>query len=122
MDTIFKKPGRDLLLDNLIVNASKNSSWFEIDLIKYNIIFPENGFFISFEVIPNTYYQSKNAINSENLNEDKGLPAIGVSFGKKGYSSWMYFIDNNSKTGIWSKNNSYKYAIKTKIIEEIISK
>jgi hypothetical protein len=118
LDTISNKPGKDLLLENLIVNASKNSSWFEVDLLKYNINLPDNGFFIAFEITPNNNFQSNNKINSKKLIDKKGLPAIGITFGKKGYSSWMYFIDNNSKNGIWSKNNSYKYSIKTKIIKE----
>jgi hypothetical protein len=44
-------PGEDLLQENLIVHARKGNNWFDIDVSKYNIPIPNEGFFISMEWI-----------------------------------------------------------------------
>jgi hypothetical protein len=42
-------PGKDLLLDQVIVKAKKANEWLVVDLSKYNIPFSKNGLAISME-------------------------------------------------------------------------
>jgi hypothetical protein len=42
-------PKEDLLLDNLIVQAQKKNKWHIVDISKYNIPIPKNGFFVGME-------------------------------------------------------------------------
>ncbi|MEI7585481.1 carboxypeptidase-like regulatory domain-containing protein [Runella sp.] len=44
-------PGDDLLQENLVVHARSRKSWFDVDISKYNISIPENGFFVAMEWI-----------------------------------------------------------------------
>lgn len=45
-----KKPGQDILNQNLVVSA-KESGWFTVDISEFNIPFPENGAFVMMEWI-----------------------------------------------------------------------
>jgi len=42
-------PGKDLLVDNVIVSAPQGGAWFTIDLTLYNIPAPQEGFFVAME-------------------------------------------------------------------------
>lgn len=44
------KPGKDLLVENLVVSAPK-AGWFKIDVSDYNIPFPKEGAFVTMEWI-----------------------------------------------------------------------
>ncbi|MEI7586712.1 carboxypeptidase-like regulatory domain-containing protein [Runella sp.] len=44
-------PGEDLLIENLITHAKSGNRWFDIEIGKYNIPFPNEGFFIAMEWI-----------------------------------------------------------------------
>lgn len=51
-DTINNCPGEDLLNENLIViNTNTKAGWFEVDMSKYNIVFPPEGVFVMQEFI-----------------------------------------------------------------------
>jgi hypothetical protein len=45
------RPGRDLLLESVIVNAPKSDEWFTVDLVDYNLPIPENGYFAGLELV-----------------------------------------------------------------------
>lgn len=51
-------PGEDLLNQNIIVRATLPGSWVDIDVSKYNITLPTDGFFVSLEwlVVPDEKY------------------------------------------------------------------
>ncbi|GAA4352568.1 hypothetical protein GCM10023185_12400 [Hymenobacter saemangeumensis] len=42
-------PGRDLLLENVVVSAPRGGGWFTVDLTPYNIPAPEAGFFVAMD-------------------------------------------------------------------------
>lgn len=51
-DAKNKSPGEDLLHDNLIVtNPNTKAGWFQVDISKYNIVFPTEGVFVMQEFI-----------------------------------------------------------------------
>lgn len=54
----LKSPGQELLPDILVVKPVSGRGWFEVDVSKYNIRFPENGIFIAMEgIYPGDYVQ-----------------------------------------------------------------
>ncbi len=115
LDTINNKPGEDLLKENLIVNASKNWSWFEVDLEKYNIIIPKNGFFVAMEILMRDSYAVGETKKLRSYSNNIGYPGIGIVFTKKGINSWMFSYNENAKSGRWREVNNYIFSIKTKI-------
>ena len=44
-------PGQDLTQKNIIVVAKKGNAWFKIDVSKYKILVPKNGYFVAMEWI-----------------------------------------------------------------------
>jgi len=51
VNPINKQPDMDLLNENVIVSGKKGGGWLKVDLSKYNIIFPKEGFFVMAEWI-----------------------------------------------------------------------
>lgn len=45
------RPGKDLLLKSVVVNAPKSDEWFKVNLEEYNLPFPENGYFAGLELV-----------------------------------------------------------------------
>ena len=48
-DGNYNAPNTDLLTENVIVSAPQGGQWYTIDLTPYNIIAPEEGFFVAME-------------------------------------------------------------------------
>jgi hypothetical protein len=44
-------PGKDLLLENLVVRNTKGSGWFAVDLRRFDLAIPPNGFAVAMEWI-----------------------------------------------------------------------
>jgi len=58
-------PGEELLPDILIVKPDIKRGWFETDIAKYNIRFPESGVFVAMEgIYPGDYLEFTNSSNS----------------------------------------------------------
>ena len=56
IDTITGEPGDDLINDILVVKPDVKKGWYNVDIRRYDIRVPENGFFIAMEgVFPNDY-------------------------------------------------------------------
>ncbi len=55
-DSIY--PYEDLINDQLIINSTEGGEWVDVDISKYNIAIPKQGFFIGVETIKTTdeYY------------------------------------------------------------------
>jgi hypothetical protein len=62
-----KQPDLDLLLENVIVSGKRNGGWLYVDLKKYNITFPQEGFFVMAEDIyfGDQYYYTKDILTKE---------------------------------------------------------
>ncbi|WP_345050218.1 carboxypeptidase-like regulatory domain-containing protein [Hymenobacter glaciei] len=48
-DGNYNAPNTDLLLENVVVSAPQGGQWYTVDLTPYNIIAPEEGFFVAME-------------------------------------------------------------------------
>lgn len=60
LDTITMTPNNDILDTNLIVQSNIRGEWFFVDLRKYSISVPRNGFFVAMEWIPTAIYSPYN--------------------------------------------------------------
>lgn len=86
------RPGNDLLLESAIVNAPKSDEWFTVNLEKYNLPFPENGYFAGLELIyTDKKYQFK--IKAPVGYDKKKLTCQGPSLGnvrsKSSPNTWV---------------------------------
>ena len=50
-DGNFSGPNTDLLTDNVVVSAPTGGQWYTVDMTPYNIMAPEDGFFVAMEWI-----------------------------------------------------------------------
>ena len=48
-DGNYNAPNTDLLSENVVVSAPQGGQWYTVDLTPYNIIAPEEGFFVAME-------------------------------------------------------------------------
>ena len=48
-DGNYNAPNSDLLTENVVVSAPQGGQWYTVDLTPYNIIAPEEGFFVAME-------------------------------------------------------------------------
>jgi hypothetical protein len=78
-------PGRDLLLKSIIVNAPKADEWFTVNLDKYNLPFPEKGYFAGLELI---YTDKKYQFKTKTPNHLNGYKLEKVVY--QGPSLGMY--------------------------------
>jgi len=99
-------PGKDLTGENIIVEVPKGNKNLKVNLEKYKIMVPENGFFAGFEwmVIDQNKYVSatvyKDAQGKEHLMENfiQYMPQIGTN-PSEGSTHWRY------TQGKWIANN-----------------
>ena len=50
-DGNFNSPNSDLLTENVVVSAPRGGQWYTVDLTPYNILSPEEGFYVAMEWI-----------------------------------------------------------------------
>ena len=48
-DGNYNAPNTDLLTENVVVSAPQGGQWYTVDLTPYNIMAPEEGFFVAME-------------------------------------------------------------------------
>ena len=48
-DGNYNAPNTDLLTENVVVSAPQGGQWYTVDLTPYNIVAPEEGFFVAME-------------------------------------------------------------------------
>ncbi|HEX8504036.1 MAG TPA: hypothetical protein VF630_01610, partial [Hymenobacter sp.] len=48
-DGNYNAPNSDLLTENVVVSAPQGGQWYTVDLTPYNIMAPEEGFFVAME-------------------------------------------------------------------------
>lgn len=87
-------PGEDLTRESIIVNAKKGGAWLKVDVSKYKIVVPKNGYFVAMEWIftDKKYYY-------EILISDKKYVSYGQCLGRisnEGIipNSWTYELGN----------------------------
>jgi len=91
------QPTVDLLNKNLIVSAKKGEKLTSIDLLDYNIMFPEYGLFVAYEwlTVGQNYYQN---LQSPRSSLD---PMIGILPDENKNEIWMY------SKGTWYKSKLF---------------
>ncbi|WP_461453616.1 carboxypeptidase-like regulatory domain-containing protein [Mucilaginibacter sp.] len=57
-------PGRELTKDIIVVHGEKNNAWFDADLSAYHIPNPDSGFYASFTLLTDEYYQINKSIRT----------------------------------------------------------
>ena len=50
-DGNYSAPNTDLLTENVVVSAPQGGAWYTVDLTPYNVVAPEEGFFVAMEWI-----------------------------------------------------------------------
>ena len=59
-------PDKDLLPEAVYAHAKRGNSWVNVDISKYNIKFPVNGFFAAIEFLPDSVQLTQNYLNTFN--------------------------------------------------------
>lgn len=117
-DTLNNLPGEDLLKEMVVVTPGENEQgWFDVNISRFNVIFPEEGLFIAMEgVYPDDYenvytgYEfitsNVSGINTTEIN-DLDLVSFGqrLGYNRKGENcTWHYSI-----TGEWFQVNKKNF-------------
>lgn len=116
LDTILKRPGKDLLNVNLIVNGNKDWAWFKVDLKDYNIEFPENGFFVAMETLPVINYIKGTTKSNGYYENAYNLPSLGFNSNKKTGFSWVYSPSTKILPSRWDKWEIDTFLIKCEVV------
>lgn len=94
-------PGMGIISDVIIVSATKKNAWFDVDISGYRIEVPENGFFVSFSLLDDTYYKIKakqEFVNGYLSSNNVIAPRLGMSKGE--FSEHLSY--DRSNTGLWA--------------------
>jgi hypothetical protein len=100
-----KLPYEELIKDDLIVRNYERSQKFTVDISKYNITTPEDGFFIVAETLNKEYYSNK-VVNMHKISFNR-LPSFKVKFTKEPNGEFYNLIKD--RTLEWYKNNKLGY-------------
>jgi hypothetical protein len=105
-DSLTGKPGEDMLPEILVVKPNNGKGWFHVNISKYNLQVPGNGFFVALEgVFPDdydVYYQGTEFKGKPDTNEsdDDDFTDADLQYGQQlGYThgsvnhTWHYAID-----------------------------
>lgn len=59
VDSLTGLPGKQLIPDSILLKRTDNKRYVEADISNYNIVMPENGIFIAFELLTEESYKVK---------------------------------------------------------------
>lgn len=107
-DSVKNCPSKDLLNENVFAKGSNGNEWVVINLSKFNIVAPENGFYVSMEWINdgNEYYYNRLGEKLygqvlgyiKNKNNENSNTWI-----KNYYLDWRVFPSNKINAMIWTR-------------------
>lgn len=105
-DSLTGRPGDDMLPEILVVKPNKGKGWFHVNIARYNLQIPKNGFFVALEgVFPDdydVYYQGSEFKGKPDTSEteDEDFTDADLQYGQQlGYThgstnyTWHYAID-----------------------------
>lgn len=98
------EPTSDILNKNLLIETGSGKRSIKIDLSKYNIQFPQKGFFVALEWL--TIESNKSEFNYIDPNSKKKIseiryePSFGTTNRNNGFFNWIYSNGNWKKTKI----------------------
>lgn len=100
-----RSPGSDLINEKIIVTSSKGWGNLEIDVSRYNLLFPKNGIFIAIEGLnlPENEFLDDEKIKGQIIKEKRNLyqPMFGGILGSIDEIDWVF--DNGS----WKKSSPF---------------
>jgi len=109
-DKLNDCPGKDLLIENVIVSSNKGAGWFTVDISDYNINFPLDGIYVMMEWIysgDKFYYTYEHEFKTkEGEIENRTYHVYGLSLGNvrkqpdEGY--WCKGLGDK-----WNRMNDY---------------
>ena len=125
-------PGKELTKDIIVVHGEKNNSWFDTDVSAYHIINPDNGFYVSFTLLTDEYYQINKRIHTADSLKNPNIvtdikpselitPRLGMMKGGKiPQRSYFTVYSITPKPGIhWQKDYfNFNYLIRATIASE----
>jgi len=98
VDTKTNGPGKNLIDTCFILSAKKGNEWVELDISKYNILIPAEGFYIAMEWLPGSmnYLYTIKGSNANNPSSGQSLGAAKKTEGSKTFvknylSGWSDF-------------------------------
>jgi hypothetical protein len=100
-----KLPLEELIKDDLIVRNYNKSRKFTVDVSKYNITTPQDGFFIVAETLNKEYYSNK-VVNKYKIDFNR-LPSFKVKSTKEPNGEYYNLIKKDFLE--WYKNNKLGY-------------
>ncbi len=112
-DDEIGKPGKDLLNKSVEYAASKKNSWNSFDISAYNLIVPENGFWVAVEWIKNDKYAAE-SISFDIKNADgtrkkgKTFTYYGPEIIQKFDTGYGLTVYKGLANKIWHKNYGAK--------------
>ena len=85
-------PGRDVTKENIIVTPKKGNAWFKVDVSKYKILVPKEGYFVAMEwIFTDKKYYFDTLIHGENLRSYGQI--LGKILNEKiTPNSWVYTL------------------------------
>ncbi|MBL4604435.1 MAG: carboxypeptidase-like regulatory domain-containing protein [Flavobacteriaceae bacterium] len=81
VDEITKKPKDDLIRDNIIVEVRKNHGKIKVDISKYNIEVPEEGFYVGVERLEIPYNFHEYTYTMQGSKKKRKAIAVAPSIG-----------------------------------------
>lgn len=110
-------PGRDLTKESIIVTPKKGNAWFKIDVSKYKILVPKEGYFVAMEwIFTEKKYYFDTLIQGKNWRSYGQI--LGKIFNEKTVPhSWIYTLGNG-----WLKQDKpSKFQSKTAFYNAMIN-
>jgi len=86
-------PQEELIPESIVTNAEKGNTWLALDIEKYNIDFPKNGFFVSLEFLKDTFAIDQYKKSSFLVGGDKLNLGLNGEKENQGYT-WKYDFDD----------------------------
>lgn len=110
-------PGRDLTQESIIVTPKKGNAWFKVDVSKYKILVPKEGYFVAMEwIFTDKKYYSETIILGNKVKSYGQL--LGRVFDEKMKpNSWVYRLGTK-----WEKDDEpFKFQGKITFFNEMIN-
>lgn len=107
-------PGGELIEDEIIVHNPTGKNWVDVDLLRYYLEMPKNGFFVVFEILPRSYYQSR-TFNKHGRRFNQ-LPVIALSGEEKGNKNFSLLKNAGSQK--WLEMSDMNLMIRAELIQD----
>lgn len=112
-DERTKLPGKEII-DGIITQNLTGKNWYDINLGYLAIKLPKNGFFISFETLPSSYYRAKTKkIHGKSFQR---VPSLAGTTNPKKYSKDYYSLTWYPSVKKWIISPDLELQMKAKLL------